>query len=450
MAYTPQQIIDLVNKGDGPTGMYGGSDTAAKLAALHKEIADDMLQLQGGMGEHWQGDAAGQAYAGAGPMVQASQVSGDHLAQAQNLYVGQGSSFNDLHNKVAAVGNIGDKPSDDLFSDTPFSFMSNRADEISAYNQKAQQVVDGYGLYHGQSTDNSGRWQAPSNYGALGMPPAGGDIQPTTPATGGGPGTVGPGGTGHIGGPSGHGGSNSGYNGAGGGGLSVAAITAAVRSLVVRVEVVVSRAHLARVVPHLFTRRSRATAVPPQQATSRRPRRLAVLAVSATSLSAATAAVGTARVPAVPGPATSVPASAVSAVALDLALASVPAVAPVEVAAVASVAVDRVAPPVAPGRVRALVNWVPAKGPVRGRWAVNPELPVPAVDRRPVVQVGQVLRVLVAWGVAAARVKVTKTPSTSGPPISWKPTRTMRWSGSCPSCAAGHRPVNTSKGPSCW
>jgi hypothetical protein len=206
MAYTPQQIIDLVNKGTGPTDMYAGSDKAAQLAALHKEIAEDMLQLQGAMGEHWQGDATGKAYAGAGPMVQASQVSGDHLTQAQNLYTGQGSSFNDLHGKVAAVGNLGAKPSDDLVSDTPFSFMSNRADEIAAYNQKAQQVVDGYGLYHGQSTDNSGRWRAPSNYGELGMPPAGADIQPATPGTGGGPGTGNPGSSGHNGGPSSHGG----------------------------------------------------------------------------------------------------------------------------------------------------------------------------------------------------------------------------------------------------
>jgi hypothetical protein len=229
MAYTPQQIIELVNKGDGAPGMYAGSDKAAALAALHVAIAEDMRQLQGAMGEHWQGDAAGQAYAGAGPMVQASQVSGDHLAQAQNLYVGQGSSFNDLHSKVAAVGNLGAKPSDDLVSDTPLSFMSNRADEIAAYNQKAQQVVDGYGVYHGQSTDNSGRWQAPSNYGELGMPPAGADIQPATPGPGGGPGTGNPGSSGHngpagggshggpqLGGPGGSGGQQQGAPGSSG------------------------------------------------------------------------------------------------------------------------------------------------------------------------------------------------------------------------------------------
>jgi hypothetical protein len=220
MAYTAQQIIDLVNKGAGPTGMHSGSDQAAELAALHITIAAAMKQLQSDMGEKWQGDAAGQAYAGAGPLIQASQVSGDHLEQAQTLYTGQGSSFSDLHSKIAGVGNLGTKPSDDLVSDTPFSFLSNRADEIDAYNQKAQQVVDGYGVYHAQSTDNSGRWQAPSNYGELSLPPAGGDIKAAPPATPGGPGAGGTGNTGRTGGQPGGGTSHSGggSGGSGGGG----------------------------------------------------------------------------------------------------------------------------------------------------------------------------------------------------------------------------------------
>lgn len=178
MAYSPQQIIELVKQGKGPTGMYSGGDQSGQLSKLHEEIADDMLRLQGAMQQHWQGDAAGQAYAGAGPLVQASQVSGEHLTQAQGLYAGQGSSFKDLQGKVAAVGDLGNKPQDDWVSDTPLSFLSNRSDEIDAWNQKAQQVVDGYNTYHGQSTDNSGRWAAPSQYGELGLPPGGADVKP--------------------------------------------------------------------------------------------------------------------------------------------------------------------------------------------------------------------------------------------------------------------------------
>jgi hypothetical protein len=229
VSYTPQQIVDMVNSGKGPADMYAGSDVATRLSQMHTEIAADMQSLQQDMQPHWKGDAAGQAYAGAAPLVQASQVSGQHLQAVQNLYQGQGSSFGDLHGKVAAVGNLGTKPPDDLVSGTPFSFMSNRADEIKAYNAKAQQVVDGYTLYHGQSTDNSGRWQAPSNYGQLGAPGGGSLIKPVAPpggtgasvshisSVGGGPGgTVGHGGSGYSGGPNSGPGSSNGGNPGGG------------------------------------------------------------------------------------------------------------------------------------------------------------------------------------------------------------------------------------------
>ena len=187
MAYSPQQIIQLVKSGKGPNGMESGGDQSAQLSTLHSQIADDMLQLQGAMAEHWQGDASGQAYAGAGPLVEASKVSGDHLLQAHNLYTGQGSSFRDLQGKVAAVGNLGDKPADDWVSNTPLSFLSNRSNEIAAWNQKAQEVVGSYNTYHAQSTDNSGRWASPSMYGELELPTAGGDIKPSSP---GGAGTI--------------------------------------------------------------------------------------------------------------------------------------------------------------------------------------------------------------------------------------------------------------------
>src|ERR1700716_588723 len=181
VSYTAQQIVVLVDSGKGPADMYAGGDVASKLSQLHTEIADDMKSLQQDMQPHWKGDAAGQAYAGAAPLVQASQVSGQPLQAVQNLYQGQGSSFGDLHGKVAAVGNLGSKPPDDLVSGTPFSFLSNRSDEIKAYNAKAQQVVDGYSLYHGQSTNNSSQWPAQANYGQLGVPGGGSAIKPVTP-----------------------------------------------------------------------------------------------------------------------------------------------------------------------------------------------------------------------------------------------------------------------------
>ncbi|WP_409183448.1 hypothetical protein F9C11_03160 [Amycolatopsis sp. VS8301801F10] len=178
---TPQEIVRLVKSGKGSGGMFHGSDQSAALSAQHEDIANEMRQLQSAMDEYWKGDAAGRAYVGAGPLVQASQTSGQHLAQAQALYSGQGGSFDGLRSKIESVGDLGDKPADDWVSDTPLSFMSNRADEIEAWEKKAQEVVNSYQAYHGESTENSARWADPSQYGQLALPSAGGDFTITQP-----------------------------------------------------------------------------------------------------------------------------------------------------------------------------------------------------------------------------------------------------------------------------
>lgn len=180
---SPQEIVRLVKSGKGSGGMFHGSDQSAALSSQHEDIASEMRQLQSSMDEYWKGDAAGRAYVGAGPLVQASQTSGQHLAQAQALYSGQGGSFNGLRDKIESVGDLGDKPGDDWVSDTPLSFLSNRSSEIDAWNKKAQEVVSSYESYHGESTENSARWADPSQYGQLAMPSAGGDFTITQPGS---------------------------------------------------------------------------------------------------------------------------------------------------------------------------------------------------------------------------------------------------------------------------
>lgn len=181
--YTPQQIVGFVKSGKGSSGMYTGADLSSELSRQHEEIASRMQQLQGKMSQYWQGDSAGQAYAGAGPLVQASQVSGQHLQQAQELYHGQGGSFQQLHNKIQDIGDVGEKPADDWVSGTPLSFLSNRQAEIDEWSRKAQAVTESYDAYHQESTDNSSRWADPSQYGQLAMPSAGGDFTITQPGT---------------------------------------------------------------------------------------------------------------------------------------------------------------------------------------------------------------------------------------------------------------------------
>jgi hypothetical protein len=211
MAYDAPKIVSLVKSGKGPADMFAGSHQASSMAKLHEEIANDMRVLQGAMQEHWTGDAAGQAYSGAGPLVQASQVSGQHLQQAQTLYSGQGSSYSDLQNKVNSVGDLGTRPQNDWVSDTPLSFLSNRSDQINQWDQKAQQVVDSYNVYHGQSADNSSKW--PAQYGELGLPPGGADIKPTVGIPGSGQSSSGTSGSPSGSGGGGFSGNTSGWNG---------------------------------------------------------------------------------------------------------------------------------------------------------------------------------------------------------------------------------------------
>jgi hypothetical protein len=282
-------------------------------------------------------------------MVQASQVSGDHLAQAQNLYVGQGSSFNDLHSKVAAVGNPGDKPSDDLVSDTPLSFMSNRADEIAAYNQKPSRSLTATAFTTGsrRTTPDAGRRRRTTANWVCPRPEPTFSPRPRDQAAGRAPGIPAvPATTARV-----------------AAALSAAVVTAA-PSRVVRVEVgASSRAHLARVVPYLFIRRSWATGAPRQRAMSRHRRRPVVVADSVTSLPAATAAAGSVRGPAVPGPVT----SALVSVALA-AVASARAASMAEVTTAVSAAVDRVASPRVPvAPVPALVSLVRGRALLRDR-----------------------------------------------------------------------------------
>ncbi|UKD60010.1 hypothetical protein L3Q65_21535 [Amycolatopsis sp. FU40] len=196
------EIIALVKSGKGSDDLFHGSDMSRGFSTDHNDVADKMLQLQGKMSQYWQGDAAGQANAGAGPLVQASKVSGQHLQAVDGLYSGQGGSYNTLKSKVQSVGDIGDRPSDDLVSGTWFSFLSNRADQIKQWDEKAQVVVDSYHGYYGESQNNSGQWAGPSQYGQLTMPAAGGDFsvgQPGGSGIGNGPSPYTPGGRGHGG-----------------------------------------------------------------------------------------------------------------------------------------------------------------------------------------------------------------------------------------------------------
>ncbi|WP_410606961.1 hypothetical protein [Amycolatopsis sp. lyj-109] len=170
--YTAQQIVDFLKSGDGPDSLFESSQLAQQLAAKHVEARDMMTRLQTAMSEAWSGNAAAQAQAGAGPLLAASEVSAVHLAAAHSSLTTQGADYADLRNKVG--DGPGPQPQDDFLS-RHLPMLTHKDEEIAGWNAKAQEVVQHYGTYHGQSSDNTAG--LPRDYGELTLPSGGADIE---------------------------------------------------------------------------------------------------------------------------------------------------------------------------------------------------------------------------------------------------------------------------------
>ncbi|OZM74858.1 hypothetical protein CFN78_01190 [Amycolatopsis antarctica] len=171
MALGANEIAALLQGGPGPESLFTSQDAANSLSLQHEQVARSMASLQNAMTSSWQGVASQQAFAGAGPLVQASDVSAGHLSNAQTLLSGQGNSFNEAKNAIGT--GPGPKPESTFASDN-LPFLTSRNEEIDAWNAQAQEVVDRYNTYSDQSTHNASNW--PTDYGQLGLPPGGVDF----------------------------------------------------------------------------------------------------------------------------------------------------------------------------------------------------------------------------------------------------------------------------------
>ncbi len=174
--YTALQIVEFLKAGDGPDSLFGSGDGAQQMATKHEEARDIMTRLQSAMAEAWEGDAAGQAQAGAGPLLVASEVSASHLKAAQGSLGGQGGGFADLKNKVG--DGPGPQPDDDFLSRN-LPVFTGKDEEIEAWNAKAQQVVEHYSTYADQSSGHTTGF--PQDYGDLTLPAGGADVEHAPP-----------------------------------------------------------------------------------------------------------------------------------------------------------------------------------------------------------------------------------------------------------------------------
>ena len=168
MSLTPEKIVELIKSGQGPAGLYSSGDGTAMMSHMHQDIAQRMADLQSSMTASWKGPAAMQAQAGAGPLIQASDVSSEHLQNAKDVYANQGEAFAALNSSLP--DHLEPAPESNFLSDH-VPFLSNRDEEIAAWNEKAEKVVHDYNNYASESNANAARW--PNDYGQIVLPPGG-------------------------------------------------------------------------------------------------------------------------------------------------------------------------------------------------------------------------------------------------------------------------------------
>jgi hypothetical protein len=100
---TGRKIYENFQNGQGPEGLSGGAGVVNELAAEYEEVGDAIRQLTSKMEGIWQGDAAGAAQRGAGPLAVEHELAGPHLDTAQDLTSRQAGSIADARNAVVPV-----------------------------------------------------------------------------------------------------------------------------------------------------------------------------------------------------------------------------------------------------------------------------------------------------------------------------------------------------------
>jgi len=158
-----QQIYDNFQQSAGPDGLTGGAAIVNEVAAEYETRAQQIRAVMTRMESAWQGDAAGAAERGAGPMASEHEDSGPALSTAQNLGIRQADAYTDAKNSVLPV-----PPKPDLSN--PMTMLTGAVpapyeDQLDEHNAAAQNNVDVMNRYEGASGNNVN--ELPTNYGTL-------------------------------------------------------------------------------------------------------------------------------------------------------------------------------------------------------------------------------------------------------------------------------------------
>lgn len=157
-----QEIYDNFQNGIGSEGLSTGAAMVKAIAERYRERADQIQQLDTEMEAAWQGDAAGAAQRGAGPLMSEHVGAGLRLRMAEELTDRQSGSFDRARNSVMPVP---DAPA----GVTPWGSANPDwvpyGKQVEEHNAAAQHNVDVMSGYFGASTFNTDN--LPASYGEL-------------------------------------------------------------------------------------------------------------------------------------------------------------------------------------------------------------------------------------------------------------------------------------------
>ncbi|MGB3338565.1 MAG: hypothetical protein WBA73_15430, partial [Devosia sp.] len=159
-----QEIYDNFQQGAGAGGISSSAGRVKELAGRHQARFERVRQLTARMESVWQGEAAGVAQRGLGPLVTEHDLSGNALHTAQDLTGRQAGSFGQAKNRVVPVppapGEV-----DPLVVLTNPGVTATYMMQVSEHKQAAQHNVDVMNGYTGASQYNTDG--QPTTFGEL-------------------------------------------------------------------------------------------------------------------------------------------------------------------------------------------------------------------------------------------------------------------------------------------
>lgn len=157
-----QEIYDNFHNGVGPEGLATGAAAVKEVAARYRERAQEIHRLTIEMESAWQGDAAGDARRGAGPLLTEHEVASHHLSVSEDLTDRQSGSFFRARNSVVPVPPA---PSDvPPWGPLSPGWMPHKQ-RVQEHNDAARHNVDVMNVYSGASIYNTDH--LPTSYGSL-------------------------------------------------------------------------------------------------------------------------------------------------------------------------------------------------------------------------------------------------------------------------------------------